>query len=127
MKTEASIEIQIPLPLSYSLIYQGEASPLKGSSHPWVRWCVPILTPSPSIYRLSSPRENTRSTTGMPLGSNGGDDTWKMVANRLKVGSADPGSASITSPFIWVTTRWVFKVAPDVWVSWKRFARVVGP
>jgi hypothetical protein len=31
-------------------IYQGEASPLKGSSHPWVRWCVSILSPSTSIY-----------------------------------------------------------------------------
>jgi hypothetical protein len=51
MKNEASIEIQIPLSLSYSLIYQGEASPLKGSSHPWMEWCVSFLTPSPHIYR----------------------------------------------------------------------------
>jgi hypothetical protein len=70
MKNKASIEIQIPSSLSYSLIYQGEASPLKGSSHPRVRWCVSILIPSPSIYRLGSPRKNTPSTTGVPLGSN---------------------------------------------------------
>ena len=50
MKNEASIEIQLSLSLSYSLIYQGEASPLKGSSHPWVRWRVPILAPFTSIY-----------------------------------------------------------------------------
>jgi hypothetical protein len=56
-----------------------------------------------------------------------GDDTWKMGMNCLKVGSADPGSALIAPPFVWVTVEGVLKVVPDVWVSWSWFARVVGP
>jgi hypothetical protein len=43
------------------------------------------------------------------------------------VGSADPWSAPFAPPFIWVTARWVPRSVPDVWVSWRRFARVVGP
>jgi hypothetical protein len=91
MKNKASIEIQIPLSLSYSLIYQGEASPLKGSSHPCMRWCVPILTPSPSIYRPGSPRENTPSTTGMPLGSNGETTPGRRARTALRWGRSTCG------------------------------------
>jgi hypothetical protein len=69
MKNKASINVQIPLSLFYYLIYQGEASSLKGSFHSWVRWCVPIQTPSPYIYRPEHRHENTPSTDGMCLGS----------------------------------------------------------
>jgi hypothetical protein len=62
------MEIQIPLLLSYSLVYQGDASPLKGSSHPWMEWCVLILTPSPSIYRPSYRRENILGTWEFTVG-----------------------------------------------------------
>jgi hypothetical protein len=43
------------------------------------------------------------------------------------VGSGDPGLAPFVPPFVWVTSRWVPRSVPDVWVSWRRFARVVGP
>ena len=35
IEEQPSIVIQLSLSHSYSLIYQGEAYPLKGSSHPW--------------------------------------------------------------------------------------------
>jgi hypothetical protein len=31
---------------------------------------------------------------------------WKMGTNRLKVGLADPESALIALPFVWVTATW---------------------
>jgi hypothetical protein len=87
MKNEASIEIQIPLSLSYSLIYQGEASPLKWSSHPWVRLCVHILTPPLlHIYRPDHWRENTPSTPGMHLGSTEETTRGRWVRTALRWG-----------------------------------------
>jgi hypothetical protein len=59
-----------PLSLSYSLIYQGDASPFKGSSHTWMQWCVLFLTPSHSIYRLGHQRENTLCAPSMQPGAN---------------------------------------------------------
>jgi hypothetical protein len=43
------------------------------------------------------------------------------------VGPVDPESATIAPSFVWVTARWVLKAVPDVWIGWRRFARVVGP
>jgi hypothetical protein len=48
--------------------------------------CVSILAPSPSIYRPGSPRENTPSTPGMPLGSNRETTRGRWGTNHFKVG-----------------------------------------
>jgi hypothetical protein len=67
-RTSIHRDTTLSLSLSYSLIYQGEASPLKGSSHPWVRCCVSQWArPPPHLFIglrevVGAPKASTSAT-----------------------------------------------------------------
>jgi hypothetical protein len=78
--------------LTYTTLYLASRPNYTWRVRKWERrglgmlWCVSILTPSTSIYRPGSLRENTPKHPGNALRIQRGDDTQKMGANRLTLG-----------------------------------------
>jgi hypothetical protein len=91
IEEQASIKIQLSLSLSYSLIYQREASPLEGSSHPWVKWySVSHFLPPPLIF---IGQEELPRLPWAPPRHQWGGDTWHRAVGAKFVNLPWEGAA----------------------------------
>jgi hypothetical protein len=106
--------LSLSLPLSYSLIYQGEASPLKGSSRPWVKWwSVSHFLPPPLIF--IGQEELPRLPWASPRHQWGGD-MWRRGVGANLVNLPREGVASFRADIREYTwhRHWLVTIRPHV-------------
>jgi hypothetical protein len=113
-ETNPSLTLLLSNLLKRGLSFEGKLS------HPWMEWCVLILAPSASIYRLSYRWENSLGTWESTVGPvteyhvEADGDLWQGRFDRSK-GSADLAPPHLALCFLPVTGMrgplWRFQVS----------------